>query len=174
MLGGLERASLESGKRVVLNALHEVPGQLLSPMIATTTKSRLFEEYMIPTEGNNSLFAMAMMPKRPPARRLHAAADRRRRRTAPLTFRNMIRHGCILLSFQYRGHPRCTGVFDLDATVADTRYAMLWSWDFAAERGLPLHALTQCYGTVPLLAQFAAAAATCLLSRSASVPHWFA
>ena len=73
---------------------------------------------------------------------------------APLMFRNMTRHGCILLSFQFRGHPRSTGTFNLDRTIIDTKYAMSWARGYANERGLPLHALTQCYGTVPLLAQF--------------------
>ena len=118
-------------------------------------KSRLFEEYTIPTEGRDFLYAIAMVPKR--ARRvvfmpplIGAGAAQ-----APLTFRNMTRCGCILLSFQYQGHPHCSGTFDLDKTVIDTRYAMRWAGIFAEERGLPLHALTQCYGTVPLLAQFA-------------------
>ncbi len=118
-------------------------------------KSRLYEEYTIPTEGDGFLYAMAMMPKQP--RRvvfmpplIGAGAAQ-----APLTFRNMIRRGCVLLSYQYRGHPRCSGVFDLDKAVVDTRYAMRWARDYADDRGLPLHCLTQCYGTVPLLAQFA-------------------
>lgn len=123
--------------------------------MSATTKSRLFEEHTIPTEGGNTLFAIAMMPKSP--RRvvfmpplIGAGAAQ-----APLTFRNMTRRGCILLSFQYRGHPQCTGTFDLDTSVVDTRHALLWAWNFAKQRGLPLHALTQCYGTVPFLAQFA-------------------
>ena len=118
------------------------------------SKTRLFEEYTIPTAGKNFLYAMAMVPRRP--RRvvfmpplIGAGAAQ-----APLTFRNMSRRGCILLSFQFRGHPHCSGMFDLDKTVEDTRHAMRWAWNYADERGLPLHALTQCYGTVPLLAQF--------------------
>ncbi|MBN1394906.1 MAG: hypothetical protein JW959_07775 [Pirellulales bacterium] len=117
-------------------------------------KSRLYEEYAIPTEGKNFLYAVAMMPKQP--RRvvfmpplIGAGAAQ-----APVTFRNMTRHGCILLSFQYRGHPHCSGVFDLDSSVVDTEYSMHWAKKYAEDRGLPLHALTQCYGTVPLLAQF--------------------
>ncbi len=124
-------------------------------MSITISKSRLYEEYTIPTDGNHFLYAMAMIPKRP--RRvvfipplIGAGAAQ-----GPLTFRNMVRRGCILLSFQYRGHPRCSGTFDLDKSVADVRRAMFWTRDYAEERGLPLHALTQCYGTVPLLAQFA-------------------
>ena len=123
-------------------------------MIAVTPKSRLFEEYTIPTEGNNLLHAMVMMPRHPSRVVFMPPLIGAGAAQAPLTFRNMTRHGCILLSFEYRGHPHSTGTFDLDGTIVDTRHAMMWSWNFAKDRGLPLHALTQCYGTIPLLAQF--------------------
>jgi hypothetical protein len=124
-------------------------------MSIASSKSGLFEEHTIPTEGNDRLFAMTMMPKRPRRVVFMAPLIGAGAAQAPMTFRNMTRHGCVLLSFQYRGHPRCTGTFTLDRTIVDTRHALIWAWNYASERGLPLHALTQCYGTIPLLAQFA-------------------
>ncbi len=124
-------------------------------MSVASGKTRLFEEYRIPTEGDEELFAMAMMPRHPRRVVFMPPLVGAGAAQAPMTFRNMVKRGCILLSYQYRGHPKCTGIFDLDTTVVDTRYALMWAWNYAKDRGLPLHALTQCYGTVPLLAQFA-------------------
>jgi hypothetical protein len=71
-----------------------------------------------------------------------------------LVFRKLTRRGSILFSFEYRGHPRSTGVFDLNATVADVKHSLIWAWHYANDRNLPLHGLSTCFGTIPLLAQF--------------------
>jgi len=71
-----------------------------------------------------------------------------------MTFRNFSRRGAIVVSYEYRGHPKSTGTFDLDNTIVDTSYAMIWASKYASEHGLPLHGFATCYGTIPLLAQF--------------------
>ncbi|MDZ7615705.1 MAG: hypothetical protein U1E05_01800 [Patescibacteria group bacterium] len=126
-------------------------------MDTRTAKPRLFVEYEIPTEGGDVLHAKAMVPKPP-------CAPRRVVFIAPLigagaaqsllTFRNLIRRGAILLSFEYRGHRRSTGTFELDKTVVDVRHALIWASEYAKDMGLPLHGLATCFGVIPLLAQF--------------------
>ncbi|MGD9127507.1 MAG: hypothetical protein PVH19_09030 [Planctomycetia bacterium] len=69
-----------------------------------------------------------------------------------MLFRNISRRGAVLVSYEYRGHPRSTGTFELDDTLIDTRYAIRWASEYARERGLPMHAVTVCYGLVSLLA----------------------
>ncbi len=126
-------------------------------MATQSSKGRLFKEYEIPTEGRNVLHAKLMLPK-PPSRPqrvifiaplIGAGAAQ-----SLLVFRSLTRRGSILLSFEYRGHPRSTGIFNLDKTVIDVRDALVWAWNYANDRGLRLHGLATCYGTVPLLAQF--------------------
>lgn len=127
-------------------------------MSTQVLKARLFEEREIPTKDGDVLHAKLMLPK-PPSRPqrvlfiaplIGAGAAQ-----SLLVFRNLSRRGSILLSFEYRGHPRSTGTFELDKTLADVRDALVWAWGYASDRGLPLHGLSTCYGTVPLLAQFA-------------------
>lgn len=127
-------------------------------MISVPPKPRLFEEHQVPTEGRDLLHAKLMLPKPPGfAKRLvfippliGAGASQ------PLIiFRNMTRRGAVLMSFEYRGHRRSTGTFDLDATIADTRHALDWATDYARRRGLPLHGFATCYGVIALAAQFA-------------------
>jgi len=45
-------------------------------------------------------------------------------------------------------------MFDLDCTIVDTHYALIWALEYARELGLPLHGFAMCYGAIPLLAQF--------------------
>ncbi|MGA2798819.1 MAG: hypothetical protein ABSE63_14660 [Thermoguttaceae bacterium] len=71
-----------------------------------------------------------------------------------LIYRNFTRRGSILLSFEYRGHAQSTGTFEFDKTITDVRDALIWSWNYANQRGLPLHGFAACFGTIPLLAQF--------------------
>jgi hypothetical protein len=126
-------------------------------MVFTRSKSALFEEHRIPTEGTDTLYAKALFPKPPmhPKRLvlmpplIGGSAS-----TDLIVFRILARRGAIVLSYEYRGHPRSTGRFDLDGTVVDTRYAIRWAEDYARRRGLPLHAVTSCYGVVSLCAQF--------------------
>jgi hypothetical protein len=92
---------------------------------------------------------------------------------ALLIFRNLTRRGTTLLSFEYQGHPRSTGTFELDRTIADCRHALTWAWRYASELGVPLHGLSTCYGTVPLLAQFAGPGCGLLLKSLNAVSGLF-
>ena len=120
-------------------------------------KSRSCEEHKIPTEGNEMLFAKLLMPRLPmqPQRVVFfvplvgAGAGQQL-----MTFRNFSRRGAIVISYEYRGHPQSTGTFELDKTIVDTHYALIWASNYANELGLPLHGFATCYGTIPLLAQF--------------------
>ena len=126
-------------------------------MRTSPCKPRLFEDHTIPTDGGVKLFAKLMVPKLPmQAQRVvlmvplvGAAAGQQL-----MTFRNFSRRGAIIISYEYRGHPQSTGTFELDKTIVDTHYALLWASHYANERGLPLHGFATCYGTIPLLAQF--------------------
>lgn len=121
------------------------------------SKSRLFEDRTIPTEGNETLFAKLLMPRLPmqPQRVVFfaplvgAGAGQQL-----MTFRNFSRRGAIVISYEYRGHPKSTGKFELDKTIDDTHHALIWASNYANELGLPLHGFATCYGVVPLLAQF--------------------
>jgi hypothetical protein len=145
-------------------------------MSSTISRNRLFEEHRIPTEGDDVLHAELMMP-RPPARAQRVVF------IAPLVgagaaqplviFRNFTRRGAILVSFEYRGHVRSSGTFELDKTVSDVRHALWWSWNYAQDRGLPLHGFATCFGTVPLLAQFAGHGCGCLLRSISTVSGLF-
>ena len=114
-------------------------------------------EAQIPTEGGAVLHAKLMTPKPPvqPQRVVLISPLVGASAAQPLLiFRNLTRRGCTLVSFEYRGHPRSSGRFELDRTVVDVRYALQWAWNYANERRLPLHGFATCYGAVPLLAQF--------------------
>lgn|GEM_PF-6663444 len=121
------------------------------------SKSRLFEDHTIPTEGNEMLFAKLLMPRLPmqPQRVVFfaplvgAGAGQQL-----MTFRNFSRRGAIVISYEYRGHPQSTGKFELDKTIVDTHHALIWASNYANELGLPLHGFATCYGAIPLLAQF--------------------
>jgi hypothetical protein len=126
-------------------------------MIDTSTKNRLFEEKQIPTQGGALLHAKLMLPKPPqrPRRVVFISPLVGAGAAQPLIiFRNFSRRGAILVSFEYRGHTHSTGTFELDGTLADVHDALLWTWNYANERGLPVHGFATCYGTIPLLAQF--------------------
>ena len=126
-------------------------------MVRMPSKPRVFEEHQITTADNDFLYAKLMFPKPPAtAKRLvfippliGASASQNL-----IVFRNFTRRGAVLLSFEYRAHPRSTGIFDLDKTIVDTRHAMLWANDYAHAHGLPLHGFSTCYGVVPLATQF--------------------
>jgi hypothetical protein len=129
-------------------------------MIATSRKSQLFEQFSIPTEQKDLLHARLMRPKPPVAPQrlvLIAPLVGASASQALIMFRRLTRRGSIIMSFEYRGHSRSTGTFELDKTIVDTRYVLNWAQDYAAGRGLPLHGLATCFGAVPLFAQFRAA-----------------
>jgi hypothetical protein len=117
------------------------------------------EEHRVVTEGSDSLYVRMMHPKPPhKARRLVFITPLvGGTATQPLILlRNLARRGSILMSFEYRGHPRSTGVFDLEKTIVDSRHALLWAADHAAQVGLPLHGFAFCYGAYTLASQFIA------------------
>jgi hypothetical protein len=88
-------------------------------------------------------------------------------------FRNFTRRGAILVSFEYRGHAHSSGTFELDKTITDVRHALWWSWNYAQDRGLPLHGFATCFGTIPLLAQFTDHGCGCLLRSISTVSGLF-
>jgi len=126
-------------------------------MAVSQSKTPLFQEHRIPTEGSDSLHATIMLPKPPifPKRLVLIPPLVGARASQGLILsRNLARRGSILLSFEYCGHPRSTGTFELDKTILDTQCALHWADDYARQRGLPLHALAMCYGAVALMALF--------------------
>lgn len=145
-------------------------------MSVATSRTRLFQEHRIPTEGNEILHAELMFPKPPlrPRRVVFIAPLVGAGAAQPLViFRNFARRGAIVVSFEYRGHTHSTGTFELDKTVIDVQHALWWSWNYAQERELPLHGFATCYGTIPLLAQFANHGCGCLLRSISTVSGLF-
>jgi hypothetical protein len=122
-----------------------------------SAKAKQFGEYRIPTDGGDFLQVQTLHPKK-------SVEPRRVVFISPLVgagaakslivSRSFTRAGSILVSFEYRGHTRSSGKFELDRTVADVRNALNWARGYAADMGLPLHGFATCYGTVPLFAQF--------------------
>lgn len=128
-------------------------------MISAAPKSRLFEEHQIPTEGPDVLYATLMFPKPPncPKRLVFIPPLIGAGASQPLIiFRNLTRRGAVLLSFEYRGHSRSSGTFELDRTITDVRHALDWAANYARQRGLPLHGFATCFGVIALAAQYAA------------------
>jgi hypothetical protein len=143
---------------------------------AASPNHRLFEERQIPTEGGAVLHAKLMLPKPParPQRVVFLAPLVGAGAAQPLIiFRQFARRGCILLSFEYRGHTRSTGTFELDGTISDVHHALVWTWNYAHERGLPVHGFATCYGMIPLLAQFKKDGCGCLLKSVSAVSGLF-
>ncbi len=71
-----------------------------------------------------------------------------------LLFKNMVKRGSALLSFEYRGHGASSGTFAMEKSLEDSRTVLCWAQHYASERGIPLHALSTCYGNIPMLAWF--------------------
>jgi hypothetical protein len=127
-------------------------------MVSALPYDRPQEEYRIPTEGSDVLYVRMLHPRRPsrPKRLVFITPLIGGTSTQPLILlRDLARRGSILMSFEYRGHPRSTGVFDLERTIVDARYALLWAADYAAQHAIPLHGFAFCYGAYTLAAQFA-------------------
>ena len=142
-------------------------------IVMSTTKCRHFEDAEIPSEDGVLLRAKVAMPKPPmsPQRVVLISPLVGAGAGQPLmTFRNFARRGAIVISYEYRGHPLSTGTFELDKTIVDTHYALLWAADYARERGLPLHGFATCYGTIPLLAQFKEGGCGASFARSTPSP----
>jgi hypothetical protein len=126
-------------------------------MAVTASRAKSFKDYQIPTADGASIHAKAMFPK-------PHVEPRRVVFISPLvgagaalsllTFRNFTKRGTIAVSFEYRGHGESSGHFELDKTITDAGDVLRWAWNFAADRGLPLHGFATCYGMIPLLAQF--------------------
>ncbi len=127
-------------------------------MITATRKAQYIEHHLIPVDGQSKLHAELMLPRslQPPMRLVIVAPlVGANASQALIIFRTLTRRGAAVLSFEYRGHARSSGNFELDKTVVDTQYALEWACDYARVRGIPVHGLATCFGTVPLLAQFA-------------------
>ncbi len=127
-------------------------------MISPTPRSRSSEARSIPTAGSNTLHARLMYPKPPvcPKRLVFIPPLVGAGASQPLViFRNLTRRGAVLMSFEYRGHPRSSGDFELDGTIEDTQYALRWASDYARAHALPLHGFATCFGVIALAAQFA-------------------
>lgn len=125
-------------------------------MVSLSSKSRFFEEHRVPAD-DDFLHALLMLPKPPihPKRLVFIPPLIGAGASQPLIiFRNLTRRGAVLMSFEYRGHPYSTGVFELDTTIADTRHALVWASHYARSHGLPLHGFATCYGMIALAAQF--------------------
>jgi len=126
-------------------------------IVISPTKNRYFKDEEIPTVNGDLLHAKLMMPKPPMSPRRVVLISPLVGASAAqplLIFRNFTRRGSILISFEYRGHTCSGGRFELDGTVVDVQHALAWAWNYANDRGLPLHAFATCYGAIPLLAQF--------------------
>jgi len=145
-------------------------------MISGARKFRLFEEHPIPVEGRGVLHAKLMLPKPPgfPKRLVFiaplvgASASQ-----ALILFRSLTRRGSILMSFEYRGHLRSSGTFELDKTIVDARHALAWACEYSRRHGLPLHGFATCFGAVPLVAQFARGARGCPLWSFSTISGLF-
>ena len=136
-------------------------------MTVPVSKNQLFDDHQVFTEGGDRLHVKIMRPKPPmvPRRVVFMSPLVGAGAAQPLLiFRNMTRRGSVLLSFEYRGHARSTGHFELDRTLVDVRHALSWAWSYANDRMLPLHGFATCYGVIPLLAQFKAAGCGHLLA----------
>ncbi len=145
-------------------------------MLETPSKAKLFKDFRIPTEDGVSLHAQAMFPKPTvePRRIVFISPLVGAAAAQPLLiFRNFTRRGSILVSFEYRGHARSTGTFELDKTIVDVRNALIWTWNYANQRDLPLHGFATCFGVIPLLAQFRDRGCGCLLQSVSAVSGLF-
>ena len=71
-----------------------------------------------------------------------------------LLFKNIVKRGSALLSFEYRGHGASSGAFSMEKSLEDSRTVLAWACGYAAERKIPLHALSTCYGNIPMLSWF--------------------
>lgn len=126
-------------------------------MLAVQPRARLYQTFRIRTHRPYALSARMLLP-RPPLTverivvippLVGASASQ-----SLITFRNLVRRGSALMSFEYRGHGASTGLFNLDCTITDTRNVLKWASDYANAQGLPLHGFTTCYGVIALAAQF--------------------
>ncbi len=71
-----------------------------------------------------------------------------------LLFKNLVKRGSALLSFEYRGHGASSGTFSMEKSLEDSRTVLDWAQDYAEKRNIPLHVLSTCYGNIPMLAWF--------------------
>ena len=118
--------------------------------------NRVFLEREISCPTGEKLHALIMAPPRGPVERLvylvplvGSGASQQ-----ILMFKGMAKRGSALLSFEYRGHGRSTGTFSVEKSLEDARTVYDWACAYADERGLPLHVLSNCYGTLAMLSWF--------------------
>lgn len=122
--------------------------------------NRVFSEQSIPCPTGERLHALLMSPAHIPAERLvylvplvGSGASQQ-----ILMFKGMVKRGAALLSFEYRGHGRSTGTFSVEKSLEDSLTVYAWARAYAQEQELPLHVLSNCYGTLAMLSWFRGAA----------------
>lgn len=114
-------------------------------------KSR-FQEVRIPLGNGEGLYSTFLKPNNEPDRvvfippLIGANAE-----LQTATFRSLANNGSEIFSFEYRGHRRSSGNFSLENSIEDTGSALKWINQYSENRNLPLHVVTMCYGTIPLL-----------------------
>ncbi len=118
--------------------------------------NRLFSERSIPCPTGERLHALLMSPAQAAAERLvflvplvGSSASQQ-----ILMFKGMVKRGSALLSFEYRGHGRSTGNFSVEKSLEDSRTVYAWAAAHALQQGIPLHVLSNCYGTLAMLSWF--------------------
>ncbi len=71
-----------------------------------------------------------------------------------ITFRNFIKRDCKIMSFEYSGHNKSSGTFNLEKSLEDTSVALQWASNYTRNENIPLHTMSTCYGTISLLSTF--------------------
>lgn len=120
------------------------------------TERKVFDRLCITQGRGESLSAVLMRPPRGEIKRLLYIVPLAGSGASQqiLRFRTLTRGGSALLSFEYRGHGSSTGTFSIEKSLEDAETVLLWARDHASKEALPLHAVSTCYSTIPMLACF--------------------
>lgn len=116
---------------------------------------RLFESSEIPCPTGERLHALVMRPPGPALRLVYlvplvgASASQQ-----ILLFKSMTKRGSVLVSFEYRGHGASTGTFSVEKSLEDSLTSLSWAQDLAGSIGIPLHVVSNCYGSLAMLSWF--------------------
>ena len=68
--------------------------------------------------------------------------------------KNLAKKGSQLMSYTYRGVLNSTGTFSTEHSTEDTRAVLSWASEHARQQGIPLHAISICYGSIPLFSSY--------------------
>jgi hypothetical protein len=120
------------------------------------TERKIFDRLSITKRHGESLSAVLMRPQRGKIKRLLYIAPLAGSGASQqiLRFRTLTREGSALLSFEYQGHGKSTGTFSIEKSLEDAETVLLWARDYASKENLPLHVISTCYSTIPMLACF--------------------